>query len=155
MSFYYLRKWMRFILLCFSRYVYRTLQAIPSSVCMFINLPLYKHIFVVFSLSVMSSSLPPMDCSPPGSSYLWDVPGKNTGVGCYFLLQGIFLTQGSNPHFLHLLHWQVSPLPLTSPGKPHVTTLISYTLVEEKCLLSTSATDCIGMRPNSAEAESH
>ena len=27
---------------------------------------------------------------------------KNTGVGCYFLLQGIFLTQGSNPHLLHM-----------------------------------------------------
>ena len=27
----------------------------------------------------------------------WDFPGKNTGVGCHFLLQGIFLTQGSNP----------------------------------------------------------
>ena len=26
----------------------------------------------------------------------WNFPGKNTGVGCYFLLQGIFLTQGSN-----------------------------------------------------------
>ena len=32
-----------------------------------------------------------------------DSPGKNTGVGCHFLLQGIFLTQGLNPH---LLHWQ-------------------------------------------------
>jgi len=25
----------------------------------------------------------------------WDSPGKNTGMGCYFLFQGIFLTQGS------------------------------------------------------------
>ena len=33
----------------------------------------------------------------------WDSPGKNTGVGCHALLQGNFLTQGSNPHlqFLH------------------------------------------------------
>ena len=30
----------------------------------------------------------------------WDFPGKNTGVGCHFHLQGIFLTQGSNPHLL-------------------------------------------------------
>ena len=30
----------------------------------------------------------------------WDSPGKNTGVGCHFLLQGIFLTQGSNLHLL-------------------------------------------------------
>ena len=33
----------------------------------------------------------------------WNFPGKNTGTGCHFLLQGIFLTQGLNPH---LLHWQ-------------------------------------------------
>ena len=31
----------------------------------------------------------------------WEAPGKNTGVGCHFLLQGIFLTQGSNPGLLH------------------------------------------------------
>ena len=31
----------------------------------------------------------------------WDSPGKNTGVGCHFLLQGIFLTQESNPGLLH------------------------------------------------------
>ena len=30
---------------------------------------------------------------------------KNTGVGCHFLLQGIFLTQGSNLGLLSLLHW--------------------------------------------------
>ena len=34
----------------------------------------------------------------------WDSPGKNTGVGCYALLQGIFPTQGLNPWLLHLLH---------------------------------------------------
>ena len=33
-----------------------------------------------------------------------DSPGKNTGVGCHALLQGIFLTQGLNPCFLQLLH---------------------------------------------------
>ena len=32
---------------------------------------------------------------------------KNTGVGCHFLLQGIFLTQGLNLCLLHLLHWLV------------------------------------------------
>ena len=31
----------------------------------------------------------------------WDFPSKNTRVGCHLLLQGIFPTQGSNPHFLH------------------------------------------------------
>ena len=42
-------------------------------------------------------------------------PGKNTGAGCHFLLQGIFLTQQLNPH---LLHWQVGSQPLAPPGKP-------------------------------------
>ena len=41
----------------------------------------------------------PMDCSPPGSSVYGDSPGKNTGVGCHAVLQGIFPTQGSNPGF--------------------------------------------------------
>ena len=43
----------------------------------------------------------PMDCSPLGSSVHADSPGKNTGVGCHALLQGIFPTQGSNPGLLH------------------------------------------------------
>ena len=46
----------------------------------------------------------------------WDSPGKNTGVGCRFLLQGIFPTQGWN---LHLLHWQVGSLPRAPPGNPY------------------------------------
>ena len=40
-----------------------------------------------------------MDCGPRGSSIC--------GVGCHFLLQGIFLAQGSNSRLLCLLHWQV------------------------------------------------
>ena len=43
----------------------------------------------------------------------WDFSGKNTGVGCHFLLQKIFPTQGSNLHVLCLLHWQVGSLPLS------------------------------------------
>ena len=37
----------------------------------------------------------PMNCSPPGSSVHADSPGKNTGVSCHALLQGIFLIQES------------------------------------------------------------
>ena len=48
---------------------------------------------------------------------LWDSPGKNAGVGCHFLLQGIFPTQGLSPSFLCLLHWQADSLPLAPPGK--------------------------------------
>ena len=43
----------------------------------------------------------PMDCSPLGSSVHGDSPGKNTGVGFYALLQGIFPTQGSKPGLPH------------------------------------------------------
>ena len=44
----------------------------------------------------------------------WGFPGKNTVVGCPFLLQGIFLMiQGLN---LHLLHWQIDSLPLSHQG---------------------------------------
>ena len=45
----------------------------------------------------------------------WDSPGKNTGVGFHFLLQGISPTQGSNPS---LLHWQADSLPLSHLGSP-------------------------------------
>jgi len=47
----------------------------------------------------------------------WNFPDKNTTVSCQFLLQGIFLTQGSNPHILHLLHWQADSLPLSHLGR--------------------------------------
>ena len=46
---------------------------------------------------------------------LWDFPGNNTGVGHHFLFQGIFPTQGLNPH---LLHWQMDSLPLSHQGSP-------------------------------------
>ena len=49
---------------------------------------------------------------------LWGSPSKNTGVVCNFLLPGIFLTQGSSPCLLHLLHWQMGCLALALPGKP-------------------------------------
>ena len=40
-------------------------------------------------------------CEPVGLLCPWDFPGKSTGVGCHFLLQGIFLAQGSNLCLLH------------------------------------------------------
>ena len=42
-----------------------------------------------------------MHCSPPGSSVPGNSPGKNIGVGCHALLQGIFTIQGSNPGLSH------------------------------------------------------
>ena len=62
--------------------------------------------------SVVSDSLQPHGLYPARFLCPWDFPGKNTGVGCHFLLQRIFPTQGSNPCLLCLLHWQVDSLPL-------------------------------------------
>ena len=50
----------------------------------------------------------------------WDFPGKDAGVSCHFLLQGIFPTRGLNLLLLHLLHWQVDSLPLAPAGKPMI-----------------------------------
>ena len=49
----------------------------------------------------------------------WDFPGKNTGVGCHFLLQKIFLTQGSNSCLLCLLHCRQLSLPLSHGASPN------------------------------------
>ena len=57
----------------------------------------------------------PMDCSPLGSSAHGDSLGKNTGVGCHALLQGIFPTQSSILCVLRALYWQADSLPLVSP----------------------------------------
>ena len=56
--------------------------------------------------SVVSDSLWPHGLQPTRLLCPCDSPGKNTGVGCHALLQGIFPTQGLNTCLLHLLHWQ-------------------------------------------------
>ena len=63
------------------------------------------------SLLVVSNSLRPHELWPARLLCPWNSPGKNTGVGCHFLLQGIFPTQGSYLRLLHLLHRQVDSLP--------------------------------------------
>ena len=57
----------------------------------------------------------PMDCRLISAC---DSPGKNTGVGCHALLQGIFPTWGLNRHLPCILYWQVGSLPLALPWKP-------------------------------------
>ena len=63
----------------------------------------------------MSPSWEPMDCSLPGSSVHWI--SQNTGIGYFFLFQGIFLTLGSNQY---LLDWQADFLPLSHQGSPRL-----------------------------------
>ena len=82
----------------------------------------------------------PMDCSPLGSSVHRDSPGKNTGVGCHALFQGIFPTQGSNPglphcrrilcHLSHqgnprILEWVACPFSIGT-SRPRNRTRVSY-----------------------------
>ena len=52
----------------------------------------------MLSHSVQSNSLQSHRWQPPRLLCPWNSPGKNTGVGCHFQLQGIFLTQESNPY---------------------------------------------------------
>ena len=66
--------------------------------------------------SVVSDSLRPHGLQLIRFLCPWDFPGKNTGVGYHFLLQGIFLIQGLNSRFLHLLYWQAGSLPTGPPG---------------------------------------
>ena len=64
-----------------------------------------------------------------------DFPGKNTGVGCHCLLQGIFLIRGVNMCLLHLLHWQSNSLPLTHPGSPRGISIYSLISISIEFLL--------------------
>ena len=57
----------------------------------------------------------PKDCSPPGSSVHGESPGKNTGLGCHALLQGIFPTQELN---WDLLHYRPILYQLSYQGSP-------------------------------------
>ena len=66
------------------------------------------------------TSLQPRELWPSRLLCPWNFPGKNTGVGCLFLLQAIFPTQGSNPRLLWLLNSEMGSLPLSQPGSPSV-----------------------------------
>ena len=63
----------------------------------------------------------------------WNFPGKNIGVGCNFLFQGIFLIQGLNPHLLCLLNWQVYSLPLYHLGNPKRVDFMSNVPTTKSC----------------------
>ena len=71
----------------------------------------------------------PMDCSLPSSSACGDSPGKNTGVGCYALLQGNCPNPGMEAMSPCLLHWQTGSLPLVPPGNPYLVIVMTKTHV--------------------------
>ena len=64
----------------------------------------------------------PMDYRLPGYSIHGDSPGKNTGVSCHALLEGIFPTQGSNPGLPHC-RWILYHL---NQGSPRILEWIAY-----------------------------
>ena len=88
---------------------------IPSSLFM-VYFPTRERVRVLVTQSC--PTLQPHGLQPARLLFPWDFPGKNTGVGCHFLLWGIFPTQGLNLGLLHcrrilyILSHQGSPLPL-------------------------------------------
>ena len=83
----------------------------------------FQNLCFASPLSHVQLFVTPVDCCPPGSSVHGDSPGKNTGVGCLALLQGIFPTQGSNPglpNFRWILYC------LSHQGTPRILEWVAY-----------------------------
>ena len=87
-----------------------------------IQVVLVRSLPCTLSSSVVSNSLRPHELQPSRLLCPWNFPGKNTEMGCHFLLQGIFPTQESNPPLLDLLPWQEDSLPLSHWGSPGIIT---------------------------------
>ena len=84
-------------------------------------------LLLLFSHSVVSDSATPRAVAlqaPPSMAF----PGKNTGVGCHVLLQGIFLTQGWSPC---LPHWRHILYHLSHQGSPRILEWVAYPFPEE------------------------
>ena len=87
------------------------------TICLIWEAHVNPLIHVCVSGSVVSDSVPPHGLWPAKLLCPWNSPGKNTGVGCHSLLQGIFPTQGSNPC---LLHCRQILYCLSHQGSPHI-----------------------------------
>ena len=74
-----------------------------------------------------SNSLWPHGLEPTRLLCPWDSPGKNTGGGCCFLLQGIFPAQRLNLSLFCLLHWQANSLLLGHQVNPMYTRYYCFT----------------------------
>ena len=91
---------------------------LPATVCSSLLNSLLYLSFILWYLVVSGVQLfcDPMNYSLPGSSGSWDFPGKMTGVGCHFLLQGNLPDPGIKPTSLALAGGFFTTEP---PGKPH------------------------------------
>ena len=93
---------------------------------------------VKWSLSVVSDSLWPHGLQPARLLHPWDSPGKDTGVGCHFLLQGVFPTQGPHLGLLHCrqtLH-HLCHQGIGKPTAPWYSQAASSTIQARPCLAS-------------------
>ena len=80
------------------------------------SLPVPYLVYMYAMCSVVSDSLRPHGLESTRLLCTWNFPGKNTGMGCHFLLQQIFLTQGSDLHLLCLLHCRQILYPSSHQG---------------------------------------
>ena len=85
-------------------------------------------LYAVLSFQSCPTFCNPRDCSPPGSFVHGDSPGKNIGVGCHALLQGISPTQGLNTGLLH--HRQIL-YHLSHQGSPRILEWLAYPFSRE------------------------
>ena len=109
----------------------------------------HSGLIPIHVLCLVTQSCPtlcdPMDYSLPGSSVLGDSPGKNTGVGCHDLLQGIFPTQGLNPGLPHcrqiLYH-------LSYQGNQSICLLgLISALLQSLCICCSFLSGCLSLTP--------
>ena len=131
------------------------LSIMPNVLCVyFVNTttqPGWKYICLQYDLKNVLSPLLKPACMLSCFSHVWLFAtlqtvahqaslsmgfSKNTGVGCYVILQEIFSTQGLNPYLLCLLHWQASSLPLVLPGKPLLKSTAEKKRLLSKCYCS-------------------
>ena len=104
-------------------------------------LPLVSSAYLCLVAQSCLTICNPMDSSPPGSSVHGDSPGKNTGVGCHALLQGIFRIQRLNPglplcmqilcHLSHQGSSCISEIIDISPGMSLLVSLTKYDPLEK------------------------
>ena len=105
---------------------------------------LFYYIFLCFIIVVVQlvkscpTLLQPRELQPMRLLCPWDFLGKNFGVGCNFLFQGVIPTQGSNPCFLY---WQADFLPPSHLGA-HTVLMKVKVSITQSCPTLCNPMDC-------------
>ena len=119
----------------------RTLHYFKERVC---------QVALVMFNSVQCYELQPVRFLSPRDS-----PDKNTGVGCYTLLQGIFLIQRLNLCLFCLLHWQAGSSPLAPREAQAFQTGVIQVVSNHHCYLCSSADQALQVMGFRAYADHH